>query len=275
MPKVVTNDGVALNYAERGEGQPLLIVPGWGMSVRWFQGQLEDLSDRMRVIVFDPRGQGDSDKVSRGQRMARLARDIEDVIFGLGLEDVVLVGWSLGVSSVLAYIDVFGTDRLAKVVLVDGGTKLINDGEWDLGFVDLEGAAAWRSLVESDLDTAARQVVPQFFAQPLSDDDFDWMVQETVKCDQAGLGSITWNVLNQDYRDVPEKLDVPTLVVAGRHDVVIPAANAPWMAERIPGARLVMFEHSSHCPFLEEREAFNREVASFVGSPSGEPAPTP
>jgi non-heme chloroperoxidase len=267
VSKVVTNDGVALHYVERGAGQPLLIVPGWGMSVRWFSGQLDDLSDRMRVIVFDPRGQGDSDKVSRGQRMARLARDIEDVIVGLELEDVVLVGWSLGVSSVLAYVDVFGTDRLAKVVLVDGGTKLINDGDWDLGFVDLEGAAAWRALVESDLDTAARQVVPQFFAQPLAESDFDWMVQETVKCDPAGLGKITWNVLNQDYRDVPEKLDVPTLVVAGRHDVVIPAANAPWMAERIPDAQLVMFEHSSHCPFIEERAGFNATIAAFVAEP--------
>lgn len=273
MSKVVTNDGVALHYAERGEGQPLLIVPGWGMSGRWFEGQLEDLSDRMRVVVFDPRGQGDSDKVSRGQRMARLARDIEDVIVSLELEDVVLVGWSLGVSTVLAYTDVFGTDRLAKVVLVDGGCKLINDADWELGFVDLDGAAAWRGLVESDLETAARQVVPQFFAEPLSDADLQWMVQETVKCDQTGLGKITWNVLNQDYRDVPEKLDVPTLVVAGSHDVVIPAANAPWMAERIPGARLVMFEHSSHCPFIEERGAFNDAVASFVAEPVGAPTP--
>ena len=196
------------------------------------------------------------------------------MIAGLELDDVVLVGWSLGVSTVLAYIDVFGTERLAKVVLVDGGCKLINDGDWQLGFVDLEGAAAWRALVESDLDTAARQVVPQFFAQPPSDADFDWMVQETLKCDQAGLGKITWNVLNQDYRDVPETLDVPTLVIAGSHDVVIPAANAAWMAERIPDARLVMFEHSSHCPFIEERDAFNREVASFVASTSGDPAPT-
>lgn len=269
MPKLVTNDGVALHYVERGEGRPMLIVPGWGMSVHWFEGQLETLSNRMRVIVFDPRGQGDSDKVSRGQRMARLARDIEDVIAGLELEDVVLVGWSLGVSSVLAYIDVFGTERLAKVVLVDGGCKLINDGDWQLGFVDLDGAAAWRALVESDLDTAARQVVPQFFAQPPSDADLQWMVQETVKCDQDGLGKITWNVLNQDYRDVPDKLDVPTLVVAGSHDVVIPAANAPWIAERIPDARLVMFEHSSHCPFIEERDAFNEVVASFVAEPVG------
>jgi non-heme chloroperoxidase len=275
VSKVVTNDGVALHYVERGEGQPLLIVPGWGMSVRWFSGQLEDLSDRMRVIAFDPRGQGDSDKVSRGQRMARLARDIEDVIVGLEIEDVVLVGWSLGVSSVLAYVDVFGTGRLSKVVLVDGGTKLINDADWELGFVDLEGAAAWRALVESDLDTAARQVVPQFFAEPLADSEFAWMVQETVKCNQAGLGKITWNVLNQDYRDVPEKIDVPTLVVAGSHDVVIPAANAPWIAERIPDAELVMFEHSSHCPFIEEREAFNASVAAFVGSAAGDLAPTP
>jgi non-heme chloroperoxidase len=189
------------------------------------------------------------------------------VIVSLELEDVVLVGWSLGVSSVLAYIDVFGTDRLAKVVLVDGGTKLINDGDWELGFVDLEGAAAWRALVESDLDTAARQVVPQFFAEPLADSELHWMVQETLKCDQAGLGKITWNVLNQDYRDVPEKLDVPTLVVAGSHDVVIPAANAPWLVQRIPDAKLVMFERSSHCPFIEERAGFNDAIASFVAEP--------
>lgn len=268
MPKVVTNDGVALHYEERGEGRPVLIVPGWGMSVRWFQGQLEGLSDRMRVVVFDPRGQGDSDKVSHGQRMARLARDVEDVIDGLGLEDVILVGWSLGVSTVLAYVDVFGTERLAKVVLVDGGPKLINDDGWKLGFVDLDGAAAWRALVESDLDAAARQVVPAFFASPPAASEMAWMVAETVKCDQAGLGLITWNVLNQDYRDVPAKLDVPTLVIAGDHDVVIPAANAPWMAERIPDARLVTFEHSSHCPFIEERDRFNEEIAAFVRDPA-------
>ena len=267
MPKVVTNDGVTLHYEERGEGRPLLIVPGWGMSTRWFDGQLEDLSDRMRVIVFDPRGQGESEKVSRGQRMARLARDVADVISALELTDLVLLGWSLGVSTVLAYVDVYGTEGLAKVVLVDGGTKLINDPGWELGFIDLEGAAGWRSLVESDLDAAAVQVVPQFFAQPPSAGDLEWMAAEVLKCDQAGLGKITWNVLNQDYRDVPEKLDVPTLVVAGSHDVVIPAANAAWMAERIPGARLVMFEDSSHCPFIEERVRFNQEIAAFVGEP--------
>ncbi len=267
MPKVATNDGVALHYEERGAGRPLLIAPGWGMSTRWFDGQLEELSDRMRVIVFDPRGQGQSDKVSRGQRMARLARDVADVIAGLELEDLVLLGWSLGVSTVLAYIDVYGTDGLSKVVLVDGGTKLINDPEWKLGFVDLDGAAAWRGLVETDLHTAAEQVVPQFFASPRSSADMEWMVAEVVKCDQAGLGKITWNVLNQDYRDVPERLDVPTLVVAGSHDVVIPAANAGWMADRIPGSRLVMFEHSSHCPFIEERARFNQEIAAFVDEP--------
>lgn len=269
MPTVTTNDGVGLHYEERGEGRPVLIVPGWGMSVRWFDGQLEGLSDRMRVIVFDPRGQGDSDKVSRGQRMARLARDVEDVIERLALEDVVLVGWSLGVSTVLAYVDVFGTERLSKVVLVDGGTKLINDDDWDLGFVDLEGAAAWRTLVESDLDAAARQVVPAFFASPPAESELAWMVAETVKCDGSGLGLITWNVLNQDYRDVPAKLDVPTLVIAGSHDAVIPAGNAPWLAERIADARLSMFANSAHCPFIEERERFNEELATFVCEPAG------
>lgn len=264
MPEVVTNDGVSLHYEERGDGLPLLIVPGWGMSVRWFTGQLEGLSEQVRVIVFDPRGQGDSEKVSRGQRVARLARDIEDVIAGLGLENVILAGWSLGVSSVLAYIDLFGTERLSKVVLIDGGPKLINDDDWTLGFVDLDGAVAWRALVESDLDAAARSVVPQFFFKQPEDDDLAWMVDETLKCDQAGLGKITWNVLNQDYRDVPQKIDVPTLVVVGRHDVVIPAANAKWLADRIPGSRLVHFEHSSHCPFIEERELFNQEIGSLL-----------
>jgi peroxiredoxin len=264
VPTLTTNDGVGLNYVERGTGPPLVIVPGWGMSTRWFERQLDGLSDRARVIVYDPRGQGDSDKVAHGQRMARLARDLEDLLAELELEGVTLLGWSLGVSTVLAYVDVFGTDRLEKVVLVCGGPRLIKSDGWELGFTDLEGTIAWRALVESDFDTAARSVVPQFFAEPPSEEDLAWMIAETTKCHPAGMGAITWNVLNQDYRDVPAKIDRPTLVVAGRHDHVIPFANGPWLAERIPGAELAVLEHSAHCPFLEEPDRFNAEIARFI-----------
>lgn len=273
MPKLTTNDGVALNYVDRGRGTPLVIVPGWGMSVRWFERQLDGLSDHARVIAFDPRGQGDSDKVSRGQRMARLARDLDDVLARLDLDHIVLMGWSLGVSTVLAYVDVYGTHRLDKLVLVDGGPRLLNSEGWDLGFVDLDGAVAWRQLVHDDLGAAVGSVLPQFFAMPPPDDELARMLSETLRCDQAGLTAITWNVINQDYRDVPAKIDRPTLVIAGRHDTVIPSGNAPWLAGQIDGARLTMFEHSAHCPFIEESDRFNEELAAFVASAAAQALP--
>jgi hypothetical protein len=165
MPEVVTNDGVALHYEERGEGRPLPVVPGWGMSVCWFAGELLGLSDRIRVIVFDPRGSGNPDKESEGQRVGSPRARYRGAIAGLGFSSTPPARWP--------------------------------GGDWS-----------------NQISTRQRATCfPQFFVEPLEEADLASMVEETLSCDQISLDRISWNVLNQDYRDVPEKVGVPTLVV--------------------------------------------------------------
>ena len=81
--QVALSDGVRLSYIEAGSGKPLVMVPGWSQTAIEFKHQLEGLSSRYRVIAFDPRGQGESDKPDHGYRLSRLAMDLREVLDAL------------------------------------------------------------------------------------------------------------------------------------------------------------------------------------------------
>ncbi len=120
---VTTSDGVRLHVSDLGvakSGSPvLLFVPGWTMPGWIFQPQIQEFSKHYRVIVFDPRGQGQSDVPVSGYTYARRGADIGEVINQLGLQRVVLIGWSLGVLDSLAYVHATGDAALAGLVLID------------------------------------------------------------------------------------------------------------------------------------------------------------
>src|SRR5512138_599834 len=89
-------DGARLYYEDKGEGRSILFIHGLWMSSRFFQRQVARLSKRFRVIAVDLRGHGRSSHVMRGHTVANYARDIRSLIDGLGLNDVILAGWSMG-----------------------------------------------------------------------------------------------------------------------------------------------------------------------------------
>ena len=86
MPHVTTNDGVRLHYVEKGSGAPLVMIPGWSQTAAQFEAQVEGLSASRRVIAFDMRGHGESDKPEHGYKIQRLAMDVRNAIEALGLE---------------------------------------------------------------------------------------------------------------------------------------------------------------------------------------------
>ncbi|MBI1738090.1 MAG: alpha/beta fold hydrolase [Acidobacteria bacterium] len=149
--QITTADGTKIHYIEAGEtrttgsmrigGPPpkagemskgnvtfgdmkqvpsILFVPGWTMPAWIWENQIAHFSKTHRVVAMDPRGQGESSKPTDGYFPAARARDIKAVVDQLKLAPVVLVGWSMGVGEVVAYVDQFGTKDLAGVVLVDG-----------------------------------------------------------------------------------------------------------------------------------------------------------
>jgi pimeloyl-ACP methyl ester carboxylesterase len=112
--QVTTSDGVNLHYLEAGSGKPILMIPGWSQTAEQFKYQLSGLSDRYRVIAVDMRRHGESDKPEYGYKISRLAKDTHDVIHALGLQDVNILGHSMGSSVIWNYYDMFGPERLAS-----------------------------------------------------------------------------------------------------------------------------------------------------------------
>jgi non-heme chloroperoxidase len=118
-----TSDGVTLSILEAGkhhdreQAVAMAFVPGWSMPASIWQRQLEDLGKDFYVRALDPRGQGLSDVPESGYTAARRARDIKE--FLQSSHNVLLVGWSLGAIESLQYIDLFGAERLAGLVLID------------------------------------------------------------------------------------------------------------------------------------------------------------
>jgi peroxiredoxin len=267
MPYITTSDGVELHVRERGDGPPIVIVPGWGCTTRYFERQLEGLSRHARVVVLDPRGQGESEKTRRGQRMGRVAHDVHDVLKALDLHDVTLLGWSLGASVVLHHVELFGRERVARIGLIGGGARLINRRGWTDGFVDPAAADAWRAGLEEQFATVAGGIVPQFFHRPPPPDELELLTAETLKTAPAdGAAAMTWDCINQDFVDLLPFVAQPALVVLGRHDTIVPVGNAEVFAQ-IPDVRIEIFEDSGHAPFIEEPGRFNDLVLDFTAVP--------
>lgn len=112
-------NGADLYYEDHGEGQPIVFLHGMAAGLRYFEPQLTGLSDAYRTVAFDFRGQGRSEKTERGYTLLQYARDLHVFLEQLDLDDVVLVGWSLGALVSWEYVDQFGTGRIRALVDVD------------------------------------------------------------------------------------------------------------------------------------------------------------
>ncbi len=275
MPTFSTNDGIALTYQDSGgEGIPLVMLHGWGQTQAMFKHQLSGLGTNRRVITYDQRGHGVSEKPHHGYRIARLAQDLEDLLDALDIEQADLLGWSMGVSVIWSYMDQKGTGRIRKFVAVDqpaavAAVPWMTDAEQSEsgaifgvdGLVDLgaslngeDGPAATESFVRSMFSGTPAQEVWDFVAQGI-----------TSTPAYAGV-PLLFDHATQDWRDVLPRIDVPTLVLGCDGSHLSPDSQR-YIADRIPNAQLHVFPTdvaNSHFMFLENPEAFNAVVEEFL-----------
>jgi pimeloyl-ACP methyl ester carboxylesterase len=114
-----TSDGVQLSYIRQGSGRPIVLLHGWSQCAEQFKYQIGPFSARYDVIAVDQRSHGESQKVSYGLKISRLAKDLYELLTELDLNEVALLGHSMGSSVIWCYIDLFGPERLSKIILVD------------------------------------------------------------------------------------------------------------------------------------------------------------
>ena len=136
----VTSDGVQLSYIRQGSGRPIVLVHGWSQCAEEFKHQIEPLSARYDVIAVDQRSHGESQKVSYGLKISRLSKDLYELLTELDLNDVALLGHSMGSAVIWCYIDLFGPEHLSKIILVDQSPFLTSDPHWTQQEVEDSGA---------------------------------------------------------------------------------------------------------------------------------------
>lgn len=159
MPAILTNDGVSLNYQLHGTSGPVIVlVHGWSASGLYFLDQVEALSAACRVVVYDQRGHGDSDKPGHGLHIARLAVDLRELLVQLHLDEVTVVGTSMGCAVIWSYIELFAAEKLRRAVFVDQAPLQNRKLDWQLGSkgcYDAETLANLQSALVKDMSAFA------------------------------------------------------------------------------------------------------------------------
>jgi pimeloyl-ACP methyl ester carboxylesterase len=266
MPTFQTTD-CELYYEDEGSGRPVVFIHGMWLTSRFFARQREHLAPNHRFIAPDLRGHGRSEKVLHGHTVPTQTRDLRELIEGLDLEDVVLVGWSSGAFCIWEYVKQFGVDRLAGAVIVDEAASDLNREGWSLGAMDVDGLIAMLEVVQvAHAEMVRGRFVHRLFATRPSAEDIDWMVDEITRIPPAVAAAVAFDEITRDYRDVLDQVRIPTLVCHGAQDQMIPVAGGAHAAEAMPDARLVVFDDSGHAPFWDEAERFNDELERFIAS---------
>jgi non-heme chloroperoxidase len=269
-----TNDGYTLRYLEAGRGRPVVMIPGWSQTAAQFRGQME-LADRYRVLAVDMRGHGRSSKGGHGYRIHRLAKDLHDLMAELDLEEVTLLGHSMGASVAWGYWDLYRDERVSRLVVVDQvplcaygpgwpeAEKVRTGGLWDAnGLMGTADEIAGPAGEDASAGFLAGMFTPSFPREDLA-----WVVERNLELPRAQAARLLVNHCMTDWRDLFATITVPTLIVGGRASFFRVEALA-WMRDQIPGARLEVFgaeEGGGHFMFMENPRRFNALVREFLG----------
>jgi non-heme chloroperoxidase len=253
-----TSDGIRIHYLEVGSGRPIVFIPGWTMPAWIWQKQIDEFSKKYRVIAVDPRSQGESDKPNYGHLAETRARDYKELVDHLGLQQPVLVGWSMACNELLKYAEQFGTDNVGGLVLVDGYLT-------DKPSLELFGLlSGWMNQLQQDRRKQADPFVRTMFKKPQPEDYLNLLVDASVQVPADTAALLIYNMLAiKDYSVGFARTNRPVLF-AYQPDT---QPDADFLKSKLgEKVRLEKFDGDGHALFVDDPEKFNRVLEEFVRS---------
>lgn len=269
--------GATLNAIEAGEGQPLIMIPGWSQSAAEYGRNIEELAKARRVIALDMRSHGESPNAGTGHRIQRLAKDLREVIDVLGLESADVLGHSMGSSVIWSYLDLFGEEKLRRLVIVDQAPMVAALPGWDENvktkygclLPDVQSVAGFCDAVRAtDTVEGTMGIIRGMFTSAMPEDDLRWIASENLKMPRHAAADLLFDHCLNDWRDVITDTRLPSLVVGGRKSI-FSAESQEWIASVNPNATASIYEEhegGSHFMFFENPRRFNAEVSAFLSA---------
>jgi non-heme chloroperoxidase len=273
MGHIKTRDGTEIYYKDWGKGQPVVFSHGWPLNADAWDDQMKAVADAgYRAIAHDRRGHGRSSQPWDGYDFDTFADDLNDLIDALGVWDVVLVAHSMGGGELARYIGRHGTSRVSKAVLLSAITPLMLQSDANPAGVPAQAFEEFKKGILNERSQFWKDASEPFFsadrpgtkATQGNRDAFWFMAMQ--ECIKAGVDCVT-AFAETDFTEDLRRFDVPTLIVHGDDDQIVPIdATARKAAEIIPDATLKVYEGGSHGIALVpgDKERFNKDLLDFL-----------
>jgi non-heme chloroperoxidase len=271
MSYITTKDGTQIYYKDWGTGPAVTFSHGWPLNADMWDGQMLFLAQNgFRVVAHDRRGHGRSSQASSGNDMNGYADDLAAVIEALDLKDVTLVGHSTGGGEVARYIGRYGTSRVAKAVLIAAVPPLMLRTRSNPDGLPMELFDTFRANLAQDRSQAYRDFAAPFYganrpdskvSQGLLDQFWMWSMQAGLKNAYESIKAFS----ETDFTEDLKKFDVPTLVLHGEDDQVVPVKNSgKKTAQLVKGAKEIYYAGAPHGITATHQDQINADLLAFI-----------
>jgi non-heme chloroperoxidase len=271
MSVISATDGCEIFYKDWGKGPPVVFIHGWPLSADMWEYQAGKIASQgFRCIAYDRRGFGRSSQPWTGYDYDTLADDLSALIKALDLNDVTLVGFSMGGGEVARYMSRHGGNAVSRCVLVSAVTPfLLKTGDNPDG-VDVEVFDEMITALERDRPAFLAGFGKKFFGAgvlnfSVSSELLDWAQTIALQASPAASIACVKAFAKTDFRPDMDAFKVPTLIIHGDADQTVPIdASARRTVQLIKGARLIEYPGAPHGLFYSHKDRLNSDLAAFT-----------
>lgn len=255
----ITNDGIKLNYQDYGKGQPVILVEGFGGYQEIWKLQVEYLLGmHCRVITYDHRNHGRSQRTDKNLTLKQLTDDLETLINILKLDDPILIGHSMGASVCYAYLQ--RNNNVRAVMAIDQSPKMLNDKTWPYGFEDITADNFQTKLVQkNNIHETLHGLDNRIFG------DLN-QAKSICPFDREKNLSLLFDHVQKDWRKVLINTQIPVTLLVAKQSPYFDYHFAKVMEDENPKIKSFVMNNTGHDIMAEIPDEFNQVLRHFVFS---------